>query len=97
MRAAILSLLPHCQQLICILDWFYIAKKFQNVRVTVEEAFKDILERVKWTLWHGKAEEALSKLKILMTNVTDAKKRSRLEDLYNYQNQNLCSLLGSSS
>ena len=67
---------------------FHIAKKFQNVRVTVEEAFKDILERVKWTLWHGKPEEALSKLKILMTNVTDAKKRSSLEDLYNYLNQN---------
>jgi len=27
------------------------------------------------------SEEALSKLKILITNVTDAKKRSKLEDL----------------
>jgi len=59
--SVISSLVPHCQQLICILDWFHIAKKFQNVRGTVEAAFKDTLELVKWTLWHGKPEEALSK------------------------------------
>ena len=86
--SVILSLEPHCKQLTCILDWFHIGKKFQNVRGTVEEAFKDSLERVKWTLWHGKSDEALSKLKILITNVTDAKKRSKLEDLYDYLNRN---------
>jgi len=34
--SVILSLTPHCQQL-CILDWFHIAKKFQNVSA-VDEA-----------------------------------------------------------
>jgi len=86
--AAILSLAPHCQQLICILDWFHIAMKFQNARSAVAEAFKDALERVKWSLWHGKAESALSQLKMLMMNVKDSKKRSKLEDLYEYLNRN---------
>lgn len=86
--SVISSLVPHCRQLICILDWFHIAKKFQNVRGTVEEAFQDTLERVKWTLWHGKPEEALSKLKILITNVTDSSKRKKLADLYDYLSRN---------
>jgi len=34
-----LESVPHCQQLICILDWFHIAKQFQNVRGAVDEAY----------------------------------------------------------
>jgi len=61
--SVILSLTPHCQQLLCILDWFHIAKKFQNVRSAVDEAYRN-LRAVKWTLWHGKPQEALSKLEL---------------------------------
>ena len=86
--AVLLSLKPHCQHLICILDWFHIGQKFQHVRGTVDEEFKDTLERVKWTLWHGQSDEALTKLKRLMTHVTDAKKRSKLESLYDYLDRN---------
>jgi len=55
---------PHRQQLLCILDWFHIAMRFQNVRSAVDEAYTDTLERVKWTLWHGKPKETLSKLEL---------------------------------
>jgi len=61
--SVIMSLTPHCQQLLCILDWFHIAMRFQNVRSAVDEA-TDTLERVKWTLWHGKPKETLSKLEL---------------------------------
>lgn len=67
--------------------------RFQNVRSAVEEADKETLERVKWTLWHGKSEQALSKLKIMMTNVTDAKKHSKLEKLYDYLKNNQAYLI----
>ena len=80
--SAIFSLEPQCKQLTCILDWFHIGKN------AVEEEFKDTLERVQWTVWHGKADEALSKLKILMINVTDPKKRSKLEELYDSLQRN---------
>jgi len=82
--SVISSLTPHCKKLLCILDWFHIAMKFQNVGGAVGDAFTESLERVKWTLWHGKSKEALSKLKLLMTNVTDSKKRSKLKKLYDY-------------
>lgn len=44
-------------------------------------------------MWHGKSEQALSKLKILMTNVTDAKKHSKLEKLYDYLKNNQAYLI----
>lgn len=78
------SLKSHCQQLVCILDWFHIGKKFQKSRSAVEEGFPDSLERVKSTLWHGWPDEALAQLAMLMKNITDTKKRSLLEGLYDY-------------
>jgi len=51
--SVILSLTPHCQQLLCILDWFHIAKKFQNVR-SADEAYIETLERVKYGMANHK-------------------------------------------
>ncbi len=86
--SVIMSLKRHCKQITCILDWFHIGKKFQNVRSAVEDRFKDTLERIKWTLWHGQSEEALSKLNLLMTNITDPDKRKKLQGLYDYLKSN---------
>ncbi len=86
--SVILSLQPHCKQLLCILDWFHIAMRFENVASSVEDAYKETLERVKWTLWHGKPDEALSKLKILLTNIADDQKRSKPEKLHDYLKNN---------
>ena len=55
--SVIMSLAPHCQQLLCILDWFHIRMRFQHVRSAVDEAYTDTLERVKWTLWHGQPQD----------------------------------------
>jgi hypothetical protein len=69
-------------------DWFHIGKQFQHIRSAVEDGEKETLERVKWTLWHGRPDETLAKLHMLMTNVTDAKKRAKLEGLYEYLERN---------
>ena len=81
--SAISDLEPHCRVVEPILDWFHIGKKFQNTSNAVEEGFNDTLEGAKWSIWHGKPDEALSKLDLLMTNVTAPKKRKKLEELYN--------------
>ncbi|MBV8887493.1 MAG: hypothetical protein JO235_26330 [Chroococcidiopsidaceae cyanobacterium CP_BM_RX_35] len=85
--SVIASLAPHCQQLICILDWFHIAKKFQNVRSAEDEGYAEILEGVKWKLWHGQARKALNELQSLMT-VTDAKQQQKLAQLSDYLSRN---------
>jgi hypothetical protein len=86
--SVIVSLESHCKQITGILDWFHIGKKFQNIRSAVEDGYQETLERIKWTLWHGRPHEALTKLHMLTTNVTDAKKRSKLEGLYDYLERN---------
>ncbi|MBV8887189.1 MAG: hypothetical protein JO235_24780 [Chroococcidiopsidaceae cyanobacterium CP_BM_RX_35] len=86
--SVIMSLAPHCQQLLCILDWFHIAMRFQQLHRQYSAAAADTWEGIKWTLWHGKPKEALSKLKLLMTQVTETKKRSKFQKLYDYLKSN---------
>ena len=81
-------LLPHCQTLECILDWFHIAKKFQNVNQALGSAFEKSLKSAKWELWHGKADESLAKLSLLRENVNDKEKKARIKGLYDYLKQN---------
>ena len=48
------SLRPLSKTMICILDWFHIGKKMQNIAVPQE--LKDKFENVKWYLWRGKSQ-----------------------------------------
>ncbi len=86
--SALSSLENHCKNLTRILDWWHIGKNFQNARGAVEEGAKEMLERIKWKLWHGKSEEALTKLELLITNVTDPKNRKKLKELHKYLKRN---------
>jgi len=80
---------PHCQTIEPILDWFHIAKKFQNVKKALGEAFTESIESAKWTLWHGEAEETLRKITLIRDNITDEKKLSKLKGLQDYLQNNL--------
>jgi len=86
---SVLSVLqPECATLECILDWFHIAQKFQNVKNALGEAFATSLESAKWKLWHGNAADALTKLAVLRDNVSDEGQRSKLTGLYEYLHRN---------
>jgi hypothetical protein len=39
-------------------------------------------------VWHGNVEKSLIKLEMLMLNISDDEKRSKLKGLYNYLKQN---------
>ena len=86
--SVLLTLKSHCQALECILDWFHIAKKFQNVHQALGTALSESLESAKWKLWHGKAEECLAKLSLLKENVSDSNQQAKIEELGNYLKQN---------
>jgi hypothetical protein len=77
-----------CATFECILDWFHIAQKFQQVKNALGEAFAASLESAKWTLWHGNADDALTKLAELRDNVPDEGQRSKLTGLYEYLHRN---------
>jgi hypothetical protein len=87
--AIILALQPYCLSLLCILDWFHIGKKFQNVKNALGDAFNESIESAKWTLWDGDAQEALRKIKLLRDNISDEKKHSKLKGLHDYLENNM--------
>jgi hypothetical protein len=86
--AVVATLQPACATLGCILDWFHIAQKFQNMKNALDDAFATSLESAKWTLWHGNADEALTKLALLRDNVSEETQRSKLTGLYEYLHRN---------
>ena len=73
---------PYCGTLECILDWFHIAQKFQQVHNALGEALAKSLASAKWKLWHGNAHDALTKLALLRDNVPEEAQRSKLTGLY---------------
>ena len=52
------------------------------------DSFDDSLANCKWNVWHGNVEESLIKLEMLMLNISDSEKCSKLKGLYNYLKQN---------
>jgi hypothetical protein len=79
---------PHCQTLVCVLDWFHIGKKFQNLKNALGEALATSLDRIKWTLWHGKVRDALTKLALLRENITEDEQRAKMTGLHDYIQRN---------
>lgn len=55
---------PFAKSLTCILDWFHITMKMQNISLPKIE--KDKFLRVKWHLWRGNVDNALRRLNELM-------------------------------
>lgn len=87
--SVLLSLKSHCLDLECILDWFHIGKKFQHIKNALGESFESSLDKVKWAVWHGEAQAALTKLKLLQDNITDDAKQSKIKGLLAYLKNNL--------
>lgn len=88
-KAVAKSLKNYCGDLEQILDWFHIAKKFQNIIVAVDEDRIKLLERAKWKLWHGKSKESIAKLKELLVKGIDKKIEIRIKKLIAYLQNNI--------
>ena len=82
------SLKPYCKNLMNVLDWFHITKRFTIIYNHLDDTFKDKLEKVKWFIWHGKAKEGLERLLGLQCIIEDPKLSSNLKDLYQYLERN---------
>jgi len=83
------SLKRYCKELINVLDWFHITKRFTVINNRVDSGIKEKLEKVKWFLWHGKVEDALVRLSQLQRDTEDEKLSLNLCDLYEYIERNI--------
>jgi hypothetical protein len=82
------SLKTHCKTLINILDWFHVTKRFTIINNHIDETTKEKLEKLKWFLWHGKPDDALERLKDIISAITDEKLLSELQELNDYIQRN---------
>lgn len=87
------SLESLCQDLECILDWFHIGKKLENVKNALGESFGESLNSVKLSVWHGEAQAALTKLRLIQDNISDDVQRVKIQGLHDYLKNNLTYLI----
>ncbi|MCP4764298.1 MAG: transposase family protein, partial [archaeon] len=72
----------NCSKIECILDWFHIAKEFQPLLNSLIEEEKEFIESIKWNLWNGKSEKALSKITEVMGKFEDESVKMRLKKIF---------------
>jgi len=80
----------NCAQMEAILDWFHISKKFQPLlnMNNICEPTKEKIEQIKWEIWHGKSEKAISNLKNIASIIVDENILSKLNGILIYLNKN---------
>lgn len=79
------SLEPLAGSMVCILDWFHVSMKIQNI--ALPEALKPKLLLIKWHLWRGKVGNAITRLTSLIESCPKTYKL-RLEKLKTYIENN---------
>ena len=90
------SLAPYCGEITKILDWFHIRQAYDKA-VNVLPEYKEQLDASKYKAWHGKAMEAIEKLKILSQSLTSKKyeeqKINKIESIISYLANNIDKLV----
>lgn len=79
------ALKPLAGSTTCILDWFHIAKKIENMALPDED--KEKLTLIKWHLWRGNVERAQIRLAQLIEKV-ERPYKDRLQNFLNYISTN---------
>ena len=80
------SIKGKCQNLTFILDWFHVSMKFKNIAIPDEH--KELYDKVKWCLWHGRVDIALIRIEQLKSSVEDTATVAKLRKLITYIKNN---------
>ena len=80
------SIKGKCHNLTFILDWFHISMKFKNIAIPDEH--KELYDKVKWCLWHGRVDIALIRIEQLKSSVEDTATVAKLRKLTTYIKNN---------
>jgi transposase-like protein len=86
--SVISALNGQCGSITTILDWFHIGKKFKNVEQVLPESMHESLNSAKWKLWHGKAQDSLSKLENIH-EISDINAKLKINGLIKYIQSNI--------
>ena len=80
------SIENECQQITFILDWFHIGMKFKNIAIPDEH--KALYDKVKWHIWHGRADTALLRLEQLKDLIEESSILTKLNKMGTYITNN---------
>ena len=80
------ALKPLCASMICILDWFHITMKMQNI--ALPESLKDKFLKIKWHLWRGNVDAAITRLDQLVLLANDTKAKNKIDTFKKYIKNN---------
>lgn len=80
------GLRPLSKKITCILDWFHITMKMQNI--SLPDDLKSKFLRVKWHLWRGNVTNALTRIEQLIESMKDGKYKNRLIKFMEYISNN---------
>jgi hypothetical protein len=74
----------HCKNLRCILDWFHIGKKFENVIKAINAENSKALSNIKSFFWKGDVVTGIANLEQLKDKVLIKEEKSKVNGLLNY-------------
>ncbi len=80
------ALRPLSGSMTCILDWFHISMKMHNV--ALPEKLKTKFLRIKWHLWRGRVDSALTRLTQLAEEAKTEKVVDKINKFYHYIRNN---------
>lgn len=82
------SLDGRCKQLYCILDWFHIGKKFENVINGINAEYSKELLQTKSYFWHGNVTDGIKMLEQIKERVPIKEEKSKVNGLLIYLKSN---------
>ena len=78
------SLKKHCKSITYILDWYHISKKFDTLIGQLNSERSEQLTSIKWKVWHGKTDEAITRLSELYGFLVTTDFSDKTHDLLKY-------------
>ena len=56
------TLEKYCSSIECVLDWYHIKMKFDQLINQLEAPYANVAASLKWQIWHGKSQKAVDSL-----------------------------------
>lgn len=82
------SIKDKCSEITFVLDWFHVGMKFKNTSSSIPEEYKELYDKVKWHLWHGRPATSLIRLEQLRSKLQDQSAIDKLDKIKNYIENN---------
>lgn len=82
------SLEPECKEVIKILDWFHIGKKFKERESKIPEELNKKYTKAKWHCWHGHPQTAIIRLQQIKKELRHKISLDKIDELIRYIKNN---------